>query len=79
MSRRDIEINASATKFYTDIPVFDDCSKIVDESTKAIEGGKYKSANMAGAAAISAVINALGHQNFPFVFGGDGVSFAVPA
>jgi hypothetical protein len=98
LSRRDIEINASATKFYTDIPVFDDCSKVVDDSvyrhmpddwfidltdvvdsTKAIEGGKYKSVNMAGAAAISAVINALGHQNFSFVFGGDGVSFAVPA
>ena len=33
---------------------------------------------MAGAAAISAVMNALGHRDFPFVFGGDGVSFAVP-
>ena len=86
-----------ATRFYTEIPVFDDCSKVVDDrvyrrmpedwfigltdvvgSTRAIENGKYKSVNMAGAAAISAVINALGHQDFPFVFGGDGVSFAVP-
>lgn len=86
-----------ATRFYTEIPVFDDFAKVVDDSvyrrmpedwfigltdvagsTKAIETGKYKSVNMAGAAAISAVINALGHQDFPFVFGGDGVSFAVP-
>ena len=47
-------------------------------STRAIESGQYKAVNMAGAAAISAVMNAFGHQNFPFVFGGDGVSFAVP-
>jgi len=47
-------------------------------STKAIENGQYKAVNMAGAAAISAVMNALGHRDFPFVFGGDGVSFAVP-
>lgn len=91
-------MNASATRFYTDIPVFDDFSKIVDDSvyrpmpddwfigltdiadsTKAIKGGKYKSVNMARAGSISAVINTPGHQNFPFVFGGDGVSFAVLA
>lgn len=48
-------------------------------STKAIARGGYKSVNMAGAAGISAVINALGHQDFPFVFGGDGATFAVPA
>ena len=47
-------------------------------STRAIENGKYKSVNMAGAAAISAVTNALSHQDCPFVFVGDGVSFAVP-
>lgn len=48
-------------------------------STKAIARGGYKAVNMAGAAGISAVINALGHQDFPFVFGGDGATFAVPA
>ena len=32
---------------------------------------------MAGAAVIASVSNALG-RNFPFVFGGDGASFAVP-
>src|SRR5918911_4725059 len=32
---------------------------------------------MAGAAVIAAVTNALGGREFPFVFGGDGASFAV--
>jgi hypothetical protein len=32
---------------------------------------------MAGAAVIASVTNALGHREFPFVFGGDGASFAV--
>lgn len=47
-------------------------------STKAIGAGHYKRVNMAGATAISAVMNAVGHRNFPFVFGGDGASLAVP-
>jgi len=46
-------------------------------STQAIERGRYKAVNTAGASAISAVANALGHRRFPFVFGGDGASFAV--
>lgn len=47
-------------------------------STKAIAEGRYKAVNMAGAAAISALINTIGHQNFPFVFGGDGAAAAFP-
>jgi hypothetical protein len=50
----------------------------VVESTKAIAEKRYKSVNMAGAAVIASVTNALGHQDFPFIFGGDGASFAVP-
>ena len=46
-------------------------------STKAIAAGRYKDVNMAGAAAVSAVMNALGGTPFPFVFGGDGTTFAV--
>ena len=46
-------------------------------STHAIALGRYKAVNTAGASAIAAVSNALGHQRFPFVFGGDGASFAV--
>jgi hypothetical protein len=47
------------------------------ESTKAIAAQRYKAVNMAGAAVIAAVTNALGGSEFPFVFGGDGASFAV--
>src|ERR1700682_6030125 len=47
------------------------------ESTKAIAQARYKAVNMAGAAAIAAVTNALDGREFPFVFGGDGASFAI--
>jgi len=49
---------------------------IVD-STKAIADRRYKAVNMAGASVIAAVTNALAGREFPFVFGGDGASFAV--
>jgi hypothetical protein len=47
------------------------------ESTRAIAAQRYKAVNMAGAAVIAAVTNALDGREFPFVFGGDGASFAV--
>jgi hypothetical protein len=47
------------------------------ESTKAIAEARYKAVNMAGASVIAAVTNALDGREFPFVFGGDGASFAV--
>jgi hypothetical protein len=47
------------------------------ESTKAIAAQRYKAVNMAGAAVIAVVTNALGGKEFPFAFGGDGASFAV--
>jgi Protein of unknown function (DUF3095) len=47
------------------------------ESTRAIAEKRYKAVNMAGAAVIAAVTNALEGREFPFVFGGDGASFAV--
>jgi hypothetical protein len=47
------------------------------ESTRAIANQRYKAVNMAGAAVIAAVTNALDGREFPFVFGGDGASFAV--
>lgn len=53
------------------------CTDIVD-STGLIAAGRYKTVNMIGASVISALINALDGP-FPFVFGGDGASFAVPA
>jgi hypothetical protein len=49
----------------------------VVQSTKAIAENRYKAVNMAGAAVVASVTNALGGRDFPFVFGGDGASFAV--
>src|SRR5665213_1822048 len=65
-------------KLYSPLP--DDWSiGVADivESTKAIAEARYKAVNMAGASVIAAVANALQGREFPFVFGGDGASFAV--
>ena len=48
------------------------------ESRKAIAAGYYKNVNMIGAAVIAAVLNTLGRDNTPFVFGGDGALLLVP-
>lgn len=48
-------------------------------STVAIEAGRYEAVNVAAASVIAAVANGLGNHDFPFVFGGDGASFALPA
>jgi hypothetical protein len=48
-------------------------------STDAIAGGRYKEVNTAAAAVIAAVSNALPDRQIPFVFGGDGASFALSA
>jgi hypothetical protein len=48
------------------------------QSTDAIAAGRYKAVNTAAAAVIAAVANALQTSAFPFVFGGDGASFALP-
>ena len=46
-------------------------------STEAIAEGRYKAVNMAGAAVIAAIQNAVGRRDLPFVFGGDGAIVAV--
>jgi len=48
----------------------------VKGSTALVAEGRYKTVNMAGAAVISAVMNAIGKRAFPFVFGGDGAGLA---
>lgn len=48
---------------------------IVD-STGHVAAGRYKTVNMVGAAVISSQINGHNRRAFPFVFGGDGASFA---
>ena len=63
------------------IPVPDDwyvCVSDVVDSTGAIASGRYKAVNLAGAATISAVANALHGDLRLFVFGGDGARLAVP-
>ena len=47
-------------------------------STKAIETGAYKNVNTIGVACIAAVINVDRSINLPFIFGGDGATFAIP-
>ncbi len=50
----------------------------VIQSTQAKADGRGKVVNIAGAAVIAAVTNALAGEEIPYVFGGDGASFAVP-
>ena len=47
-------------------------------SRDAIAAGRYKEVNVIGAAVIAAVLNALGRDSVPFVFGGDGAMLLVP-
>ena len=51
----------------------------VVSSTLAIDSGHYKDVNTIGAAAIACAHNAMPDIVFPFVFGGDGASFLIPA
>ena len=46
-------------------------------STKAIADGRYKDVNLAGAACITAVLNACRREDLPFIFGGDGAMLLV--
>lgn len=48
-------------------------------STAAIAAGRYKDVNVIGATSIVSAINAAGGIEFPFVFGGDGATMAVPS
>jgi hypothetical protein len=50
----------------------------VVHSTEAIAEGRYKTVNTVGAAVLAAVTNALPGAIYPFAFGGDGASLAVP-
>ncbi|WP_299811301.1 DUF3095 family protein [uncultured Roseibium sp.] len=46
-------------------------------SGDAVAAGRYKEVNMVGAAVIAAVVNRLGRDRVPFVFGGDGATLVV--
>jgi hypothetical protein len=47
-------------------------------STAAIAAGRYKDVNVIGATSIVGAINSAGGVAFPYVFGGDGATMAVP-
>ena len=50
----------------------------VRNSTLAVQAGNYKHVNTVGASAVTAMLNAAGALDIPFVFEGDGSSFCVP-
>lgn len=68
----------SGDEHYRDVPA-DWLVGVADvvNSTGEIAAGRYKTVNMVGAAVISAMVNAIKPRAFPFVFGGDGASFAI--
>jgi hypothetical protein len=50
----------------------------IKNSTQAIEAGKYKEVNTAGSIAAMAISNIKTDMNFPFLFGGDGMTYLIP-
>lgn len=50
----------------------------VVNSTSAIEDGRYKQVNVAGAIGAMAISNIRSDMNFPFLFGGDGMIYLLP-
>jgi hypothetical protein len=50
----------------------------VRNSTAAVEAGHYKNVNTLGAAVITAMLNAAGDTQIPFIFEGDGATLCVP-
>ena len=72
---------AEATEYRQHVDVPSDWWVVVADiigSTKAIEAGDYKKVNTVGVACIAAVINVDRSIDLPFIFGGDGATFAVP-
>lgn len=50
----------------------------VRNSTQAVQAGNYKNVNTVGASAVTAMLNAAGALEIPFIFEGDGSAFCVP-
>ena len=50
----------------------------IQESIKAINDGRYKDMNMAGAGCIVAVLNVTRGYEIPFIFGGNSATLAIP-
>lgn len=72
-------VSLADAKSYSSLP--EDWVVLVTDivsSKSEIEKGRYKTINLVGASVIAAVKNAVQEEAFPFVFGGDGASLAVP-
>jgi len=70
---------ATEGRLYVDLP--NDWWIVIADvagSTRAIESGAYKKVNTVGVACIAAVTNVDRGIDLPFVFGGDGATFAIP-
>lgn len=71
--------DAAESRLHADVP--QDWWVVIADvagSTKAIEAGAYKKVNTVGVACIAAVVNVDRNIDLPFIFGGDGATFAVP-
>jgi len=71
--------DATAVTLHADLP--DDWWVVIADvigSTRAIAAGAYKDVNTVGVACIAAVSNVDPTLDLPFLFGGDGASFALP-
>jgi hypothetical protein len=65
---------------YRDLP--EDWHVMVSDirgSTVAVEAGRYREVNMAGASSISCLLNMVKPAEVPFVFGGDGATACLPS
>ena len=73
---------------FADVARQDSCTPLPDDwhvvmcdvrnSTAAVEAGRYKNVNTVGAAIITAMLNAAGDIDIPFIFEGDGAMLCVP-
>lgn len=70
---------ATESRYHQDLP--EDWWIVIADvigSTQAIEAGDYKKVNTVGVACIAAVVNVDRSIDLPFLFGGDGATFAIP-
>ena len=51
----------------------------IEGSTLAIADGRYRDVNTLGAASVAVVQGLFAGESFPFIFGGDGATFLIPA
>ena len=72
-------LDAFHDKYYKDVPA-DWWVALTDikGSTQLIGEGRYKDVNVAGGLAAMAVANVMRDLEYPYIFGGDGMTFLVP-